>query len=112
MGAVVNAGAVLIAALSVGGYLIAGEAAVVAVVLVGVMGLTWRVAVTSRPRPPRAARQERNAPRPLPDGRWAGPSGGRSGARRGRTEGAGGSGVLIGHQGDADVVHDEGRQRQ
>lgn len=109
MGAVMNAGAVLIAALSVGAYLVAGEAAVVAVVLAGVTGLAWRVAVTSRPRPARATRRERNAPRPLPDGRWDGPSGGRSGARIAEV---GGSGVRIGHQRDADVVHDERRQRQ
>ncbi|GHG79593.1 hypothetical protein GCM10018779_60450 [Streptomyces griseocarneus] len=76
--------AVLTAVLCVGGYVLLGEIAVVAVVLAGVGGLTWRVAVASRPRPPRMGRAPR-AGAPL-------------------------SGVRIGHQGDAHVVRDEGRQ--
>ncbi len=116
MGAVVNAVAVLIAALSVGAYVVAGEMAVLLVVMAGVGGLAWRVAVTSRPRPLRMVRRGRRAPRSAPDGRWAGPSGARkrlsgardgwSGARKGR------SGVRIGHERDAHVVDDEGGQRQ
>ncbi|MEU5419053.1 hypothetical protein ACFY1P_03350 [Streptomyces sp. NPDC001407] len=81
--------AVLTGALCVGGYVIVGELAVLLVVLAGVGGLTWRVAVASRPRPLGAAGAVRAA-RPA----------------RGR------SGVRIGDERDAHVVDDEGRQRQ
>ncbi|MBP2404835.1 hypothetical protein SNS2_3458 [Streptomyces netropsis] len=86
IGVVAKLMATLVAALCVGGFLVAGEVAVLAVVLTGVGALTWRVAVASRPRPPRRSRQARLAP--------------------------GVSGVRIGHQRDAHVMHDEGRQRE
>lgn len=48
----VHVPALLLAALCVGGYLLVGTAAVVAVVLAGTGLLAWRVAAASRPRPP------------------------------------------------------------
>lgn len=77
----------LVAVMCVGGYVLAGEAAVVALVLAAVGSLAWRVAVASRPRPLRG------------------------GARR-RSPGDAASGVRIGHQRDAHVVRDEGGQRE
>ncbi|AZQ73234.1 hypothetical protein EKH77_20260 [Streptomyces luteoverticillatus] len=47
--------ALLVAVLSVTGYVFVGEVGVLAVVVAGVAGLTWRVAAASRPRPPRGA---------------------------------------------------------
>ncbi|NBE53464.1 hypothetical protein [Streptomyces boluensis] len=47
----VNGPALLLAALCVGGYVLLGTPAVVAVVLAGTGLLTWRVAAASRPRP-------------------------------------------------------------
>ncbi|GGP53466.1 hypothetical protein GCM10010214_28340 [Streptomyces abikoensis] len=64
--------ALLVAVLSVAGYVFVGEVAVLAVVVAGVGGLTWRVAAASRPRPPRGGRGARRAP-----------SGSRSGVRIG-----------------------------
>lgn len=74
--------ALLVGALSVVGYVLVGEIAVLAVVVAGVGGLTWRVAAASRPRPTR-------------------------GERRTRSGVSGVSGVRIGHQRDAHVVGDE-----
>lgn len=71
--------ALLVAVLSVAGYVLVGEIAVLAVVVAGVGGLTWRVAAASRPRPPRG----------------------------GRGTGCARSGVRIGHQRDAHIVRDE-----
>ncbi len=88
--------AVLTALLCVGGYVLIGEPAVVAVVLAGVGGLAWRVAAASRPRPPRMGR----APRA------GAPSSGASGV----SDASGVSGVRIGHEGDAHIVRDERRQ--
>ncbi|GHF61069.1 hypothetical protein GCM10010218_48250 [Streptomyces mashuensis] len=73
--------AAVVAVLCVAGYVLAGEIAVLAVVVAGVTGLMWSVAAASRPRP-RVRRR-----------------------RAGRA-----SGVRIGHQRDAHVVRDEGRQ--
>lgn len=76
------------------GFLAGGPLAVFVVVAAGVAALTWRVSVASRPARPLGGRSARGV-----------------GAR---VTGAGvrvrGSGVLVGHQGDADIVHDEGRQ--
>lgn len=85
----VNALAVLVAGLCVGGYVVVGEAAVLTVVLAGVASLAWRVAAASRPRPARGRRVRAGRPsRPA----------------------SGPSGVRIGHQRDAHVVRDEGGQ--
>lgn len=78
--------AVLVAALCVGSYVVAGEAAVLAVVLPSVAGLACKTAATSRPRPLRRAVRARRAPRA--------------------------SGVRIGDQRNAHIVHGERRQRQ
>ncbi len=88
--AVLNVSAVLVAALCVGGYLLAGEAAVLAVVLAAIGVLAWKVAATSRPRPLRGGSRAHRAPRPSVSS----------------------SVVRIRHQGDADVVHRKGGQRQ
>ncbi|GAA0392296.1 hypothetical protein GCM10010357_11330 [Streptomyces luteireticuli] len=92
MGAAAHALVALIGAVCVGSYVLAGELAVLVVVLASVGGLTWRVAAASRPRPLRWGRHGR------PVSEMSGVSGV--------------SGVRIRHQGDAHVVHDEGRQRQ
>lgn len=81
---------VLAAAVCIGGYLAGGTAVVLALVLAGVAALTWQVAAASRPRP-----------------RWGRIAGGGGTAAGGP---APVSGVRIGHQRDAHVVHDEGRE--
>lgn len=91
--------AVLTALLCVGGYVLIGEPAVVAVVLAGVGGLAWRVAAASRPRPPRMGRAPR-AGAPSSGDLGVSDVSGVSGA----------SGVRIGHEGDAHIVRDERRQ--
>lgn len=91
MGAAANVVALLVAALCVGGYVLAGELAVLAVVGAGVGALAWRVSAASRPRPGGRARG-------LPGALF----------RAGRPA----SGVRIGHQRDAHVVRDEGGQRE
>ncbi|GAA3047825.1 hypothetical protein GCM10020000_30010 [Streptomyces olivoverticillatus] len=95
MGAAANVVALLVAALCVGGYVLAGELAVLAVVGAGVGALAWRVSAASRPRPGGRARG-------LPGALF------RVGFRAGRPA----SGVRIGHQRDAHVVRDEGGQRE
>lgn len=78
-----------VAAAVVLGFLAGGAFVVFVVVSAGVAVLAWRVAVASRPpRPPGMRRA-----RPRARGYW-------------------GSGVLVGHQRDADVVHDESRERE
>ncbi|MFK8848796.1 hypothetical protein [Streptomyces sp. Ac-502] len=47
--------AVFAAALCVGGFLVGGTTAVVALVLAGVTALAWQVAAASRPRPRQGA---------------------------------------------------------
>ncbi|GAA2726005.1 hypothetical protein GCM10010315_59260 [Streptomyces luteosporeus] len=76
-------GALVVAALCVAGFVLAGEVAVLVVVVAGVGGLAWRVGAASRPRPPRRG----SSARPL-------------------------SRVRIGHERDAHVVRDEGGQRE
>ncbi|GHC66960.1 hypothetical protein GCM10010507_51120 [Streptomyces cinnamoneus] len=93
--AALNVLAVLVAGLCVGGYVLAGELAVLTVVLAGVGSLAWRVAAASRPRPGRA----RRSPGAL---RFPGVH---------RSSGVS-SGVRIGHERDAHVVGDERGQRE
>lgn len=87
MRAALHGAVVLAAAVCVGGFLLGGTAVVLALVLAGVAALTWQVAAASRPRP-----------------RW-----GRIAGSAAVVPGPA-SGVRIGHQRDADVVHDEGRE--
>ncbi len=94
---VIHGYAALAAALCVGGFLLGGGALVSALVVTGLAVLTWQVAAASRPRP-------RWRGRPA-----GGPAGG-SGVPAVRRRAA--SGVRIRHEGDADVVHDKGRQRE
>lgn len=84
--------AVFAAALCVGGFLVGGTTAVVAVVLAGVAALTWQVAAASRPRPRTGAggARRRSGEARAKDG-GAGVPGGTDAA-------PGTSGVRIGHQ--------------
>ncbi len=83
--------AVFAAALCVGGFLVGGTAAVVALVLAGVAALTWQVAAASRPRPRVGGRGAHRR------GEGAGARGGR-GTAGGPDAAPGASGVRIGHQ--------------
>ncbi len=56
MRGIVNASAVVVAALCVVSFLLGGGAAVLGVVLAVVAVVAWRVAAASRPRPPRERR--------------------------------------------------------
>lgn len=69
--------AVFAAALCVGGFLVGGTAAVVALVLAGVAALTWQVAAASRPRPRMGGRVRAGAVRVPARGVEEGPRAGR-----------------------------------
>ncbi|WP_030020650.1 hypothetical protein [Streptomyces monomycini] len=84
--------AVFAAALCVGGFLVGGTTAVVALVLAGVTALTWQVAAASRPRPRQGAGGSRRR------GGEDGAEDGGAGVTGGADVAPGASGVRIGHQ--------------
>lgn len=94
-----NVLAFVVASLCVAGFLIGGAAVVLGVVVVGVAALTCKVAAASKPRPLRRSRSRglrgsgRKARSASLEGGWW-----ETGER---------SAVLIGHQRDPDIVHDE-----
>ncbi|MEU4199734.1 hypothetical protein AB0B15_09505 [Streptomyces sp. NPDC045456] len=87
--------AVFAAALCVGGFLVGGTTAVVALVLAGVAALTWQVAAASRPRPRTGAggARRRSGEAGAKDG-----GAGVPGVPGGAGAAPGTSGVRIGHQ--------------